>query len=257
MRTGQSANSPAFLLSAPRVAGKGYSVPLGCHRLLFRIGSAKPCSCQASSARMQLSSAMNINRWRKTAICLALAVLSYVIVIEFMPELFALGWHARHGRTAHLRSYDGRNYVVSVPALLFAELDDSGSALSIVKSSGRIRSAFMQPRWALMSFSLSPLYSTAEEMRTGSLLVDARLGTNTTEVANPSIAGEDMHCFERRWERGEAADLSRRFSLADITCVPSSNKRGFSASYQGSRALLPQFYAILNSVKRVDPSSTR
>jgi|GEM_PF-4582125 len=108
---------------------------------------------------------MKIKRLGKCGLWFAVAALSCVLIIEFMPELFALSWHVRHGRTAQLERYDGKKYGVTVPTFWWAEVDDSRWRLSLIKKPGNIRGFFRKPEWAIMSFSLEPASSTAREIQ--------------------------------------------------------------------------------------------
>jgi|GEM_PF-6042688 len=38
----------------------------------------------------------------------------------------------------------------------------------------------------------------------------------------------------------------------ELSCVSLSDKRGLSASYIGSQGLIPEFYDVLKSVRRLD-----
>ena len=104
----------------------------------------------------------------------------------------------------------------------------------------------------MMSFSTSPLYSTAEEIRRAAPGVKDTIGETTTEAATLSSAGQEMYCFERSWESGQLREMTRSLSMADLTCVPLSDKRLFSATYMGSRDLAPEFYSLLKGVRLLD-----
>jgi len=189
---------------------------------------------------------MNTNRFRKTAVCLALAVVSCLIGNQFLPECYALGWHVLHGRTAHLRSYDGRVYSVKVPVLLIASSDESGWELAVMRKPGDMRARLGDTEWAMMSLSVGPMYSTGEELQKSAPIMKEKLGVVISEAATFSVAGQDVHCFEL----SHNAATVRNGPVVEIRCAPMSNKRGLSAFYMGSRALVPAFYVLLKDIRR-------
>lgn len=183
----------------------------------------------------------------KSAICVVLAVIFYFAATEFMLELLALGWHARHGMTAKLRGAGGKTYSVPVPMFWLASVDDGGWVVSLSRKPQRIRALLHDREWALMSFSVAPT-STASEIRQTAPALNSKLGLALNEVAAISVAGQDLHCFEQKFEKGKAAELSRIYGAVDLRCVPESDKRGFSATYIGSSGLVPEFYRVLRGV---------
>ena len=162
---------------------------------------------------------MEMKRVRMIGVFMAVLALSYIAVREFMPEILALSWHVRHGRTAHLRSFNGGNYDVDVPMFSWVQADETGWALSVIKGTGRIRAAMHQPDWAMMSFSLVPSYSTAEELRAGAPLLRDK-GLTITETAMIPVAGLDLYCFEQKWTIGKVAEMTRGRDVADLKCAP-------------------------------------
>ena len=189
-------------------------------------------------------------RLRRPAVCLALAVAFYLIGTEFALEILALGWHARHGKTATLKSFYGGTYRVPVPTLWMAIVDDGGWDVGIHKTPGRIRAYLHDTDWAMMSFSIAPTYQSASEMRHVPPIVYSKTGMVFAEVASVSVMGQQLYCFEQKWEKGEIAELARKYGTVDLHCASESDKRGFSATYTGSPALVPKFYEVLQSVTR-------
>ena len=191
-----------------------------------------------------------MQRLRKLAIYLILPVGFYFVVTEFGCEILAFGWHARHGNTATLKSFHGGTFRVPVPSLWMAIVDDGGWSVGIHKKAGSVRSYLRKPEWAMMSFSVAPTYQTANEMRNVPPIVYSKTGMVFAEVASVSVAGQELYCFEQKWEKGKLAELTLRYGTVDLHCAPESDKRSFSATYTGSRNLMPEFYDVLRGVAR-------
>jgi hypothetical protein len=180
---------------------------------------------------MWTRNAMKINRFRKIGICLVVVALSYVLSNEFMPELLALTWHLRHGKVAHLKSWDGKKYGVEVPASWWAQVDDGGWEVSLIKKPGGLRRLFQRQEWALISVSLGPTSSTAQVLRNSAPVLKEKSGITTTEGATVALAGQETYCFEQNWATRKVAETTLGLPAAvDLTCVSSSDVRGFSAS---------------------------
>ena len=184
-------------------------------------------------------------RWRNIAICLVLVGLSFLLVLEFTSELLAFAWHARHGMNAQLNG-PRHHYEVPIPVSWYPVVDEGGWRLSVHHE---IRRGLGHSEVALMSVSVSPLGSTAEELRQSAKVLQDRLGITTTEVTELSYEGGKLQCFERKSERGEAAAIARAYGLTQIECVPIDTSSGISGSFQGSRTLVPSFYELLRRVR--------
>lgn len=188
---------------------------------------------------------------RKVVLLLSLLAL-FFLGKEFMPEIFALGWHVRHGRTVRLRNLEGKKYVLDVPLLFWPQVDESGWDVALVKRTGPLRASLGQTEFAMLSFSVVNQYSTGEELRERASALNRNAGLALTQVANVRIGSEDLYCFDQKWEKGKMSELGRVFPMVEIMCVPSSDKRGLSASYMGTRGSLPVFYDVLHTVQRVN-----
>jgi hypothetical protein len=193
---------------------------------------------------------MNKKKLLTFAVCFLVAAVCYVAIHTFSIETLALGWHALHGRTAHLKSSFGPHYDVDVPILTMAQLDDNGWSLFLFYRSMRLSASDHRPRWGSMTLSVSPAFSTAEETRKSAHILRELLGEITTEVAPIHVAGQDLYCFERTTEHSRLPGYVG--DGVTVNCLPLTDKRGFSTTYMGSRALLPEFYSVLSSVKRVN-----
>lgn len=190
---------------------------------------------------------------RQHKVVLLLSLLAFFFLgKEFMPEVFALGWHVRHGRTVRLRSFDGRKYVLDVPLLFWPQVDENGWNVVLIKRSGPLRASLGQTEFATLSFSVVNQYSTGEELREWASALNQNPGLVLTQVASVRVGGKDVYCFDQKWEKGKMPDLGRKFPMVEIMCVPLSDKRGFSSSYLGSSRFLPVFYDVLSTVKRVN-----
>ena len=176
----------------------------------------------------------------------------YVFIHLFILEIFALGWHALHGRTAHLTSPAGAKYDVDVPTLAMAHLDDSGWNLSLFVRTGPLEFGYRIPptRWGMMTFFAGPVSTTAEEARKAAPVLKEKLGYSRVEVAPRSVAGQELYCFERTMESGKLP--MNAHDVLTVNCLPLTDKRGFSATYMGKRAFLPEFYGVLSGVRRVN-----
>ena len=196
---------------------------------------------------------MNLKSIRKLGICVSLALTAYGVFHEFMPEILALGWHVRHGRTAHLQGSDGRRYRVDVPALWWAHED--GWNLSLVKTYGRGHSLTrrLDGAMATVEFDGGPVYFTAEKLRKIRSEADNKVVVYATEVSNLTTAGQTVYCVELRQADGASVEMAS--TIVNMTCVPLSEKRFFTASYLGTRALIPEFYEVLKGVRRLDEST--
>ena len=190
---------------------------------------------------------MNRKSLRACLLLLTILGVAYLLNIEFMPEMMAIGWHIRHGKTARLKSFGGKKYTIDVPAMWWANVDDGRWSVTLIKRTGRIGASLRQGEWATISFSVVPQYSTAEEIRQAAPILD-RKGFTSIEVSTVRIAGQDLHCFEQDSKR--LAELARNPLVVDLYCVPLADKHQFSADYFGSRAFVPEFYRVLYTVKR-------
>lgn len=103
-----------------------------------------------------------------------------------------------------------------------------------------------------MSISVSPMYQTGEEMQRLPQAFQDRVGIKTTEVATVFSAGQDLHCFERSVTSGKLAGTAASVPMVNLECVPLSDKHFFSASYDGTRDLAPEFYDVLKGVRRLE-----
>src|ERR1051325_4764193 len=123
-----------------------------------------------------------MRRHRKSVLFLLIVVVCYFTVTEFMLEVFALAWHVRHGSTARVKAYAGKAYSLQVPTFWWAQVDDGGWNITLMKKPGRVRARLHEPEWAMMSFSVSPTYSTAEEIGRAAPILKSK-GLSTTELA--------------------------------------------------------------------------
>jgi hypothetical protein len=187
---------------------------------------------------------MNIDRMHKQVVCLLGCALIVAMSVEFFPEVWGFGWHTFHGIRTTLKSPFGKKYSIRTPLMIPAWLDDSGWELRVLSRPGILRSRLGDRSFAMMGFSLSPMQITAEEMARTAPVFERKFGIQTSKVAVIPAAGEELQCFNRS---DPALPLGE---IADITCVPSSDKHGFSASFLGSSDLLPKFYEILRTVRR-------
>ncbi len=190
-----------------------------------------------------------IQRLRKLGLCFTLGLLALVLADQFMGEFLALVWHVRHGKTARLQAYDGRKYAVEVPLLWLANADDNGWSVFMSKT-GSMRHPFRRRSWSTMSFSVSPMYNTAEELRRPRSPIQIKIGLKVTEIAAFTAAGQDVYCFDQQFTRDRLA--SPGIATVNLECVPLSDKRFFSASYSGSPEFVPEFYGVLKSVRRLE-----
>jgi hypothetical protein len=182
------------------------------------------------------------------AVFLLILAMCYVAVHMFSVEILALGWHVIHGRTAHLKSSFGPQYDVSVPMLMAARLDEGGWNLFLFY---RPFIGANRPNWGSITLSVSPAYSTAEEVRKSAPILREKVGMITTEVAPIRVAGQDFYCFERTTGRNKLPAWYVGDAVT-VNCFPLADKRSFSATYMGSRKLLPDFYSLLSQVRRVN-----
>jgi hypothetical protein len=185
-----------------------------------------------------------------SAVCLLMLAICYLAIHVFPVEVLALGWHALHGRTAHLKSAFGPRYDVDVPILTMASLDDGGWNVSLISRSRRSLDGNHRPRWGSMTLSVSPASSTAEETRKSAQTLREKAGYIITEVAQLTVAGQELYCFEQTSERRKLPTYAG--DVITVNCLPPSDKPAFSATYVGSRTLLPQFYSVLSRVRRVN-----
>ena len=195
--------------------------------------------------------AMSTKRSRVLMYCLVVVALLCGLTNQFLPEVFAMGWHIRHGRTARLKSFDGRRYAVDVPRSWWPQIDGGNWSIDLLKRPGRLRASLGESDWGDISFSLVPEYPTAEEVRKTAPILAAR-GLTQNEVSLVRVAGQDLYCFEENWSDAKVARLTRNRPIVSVNCVPLQDKRQFSAQYSGTPAFLPDFYSVLGSVKRID-----
>jgi hypothetical protein len=190
----------------------------------------------------------------RTKVVLWLVVLILALLAnEFRCEIFAIGWHVGHGRTVQLKSVDNRHaYYFEAPLMYSPRLDEMSWDATLVRRPGPVRAQLLHSDWAMMSFSADYQYLTAEETRRAATTFSKNAGLDLTQIATLNVAGQDLYCFERRWEKGRMSELSRTMPMVDIMCVPLSDKHSLSASYDGTRKYLPDFYNVLQGVKRLN-----
>lgn len=131
-------------------------------------------------------------------------------------------------------------------------LDEMGWNATLLRRPGTVRAQFLHSDWAMMSFSAGYQYQTAEEIRRAATTFSKNAGLDLSHVATVNVAGQDLYCFEQRWEKGRMSELTRTLPMVEITCLPLSDKHSLSASYDGTRKYLPVFYNVLQSVKRLN-----
>jgi hypothetical protein len=173
----------------------------------------------------------------------------FCLVKGFMPEILALGWHVRHGSTLQMKTLEGKKYSIDAPILFWPQADESGWDVALIKHPGPLRASFGQADWAIVSLSVARQHSTGEELRNRASALNTNAGLVLTEVASVKVAGQDLYCFDQRWEKGKNSELQVKAPAVELMCVPLSDKHSLSASYIGTRALLPVFYDVLHSVK--------
>ncbi len=187
----------------------------------------------------------------KVALCLAVLIVP-LLAKEFMPELCALGWHIGHGRTVRLKNWERQTYELEAPLLYWPRVNEINWDATLIRTSGPVRARLGQSDWAMMSFSVAHQYQTAEELRREASTLNDKAGLVLSEKATVAVAGQELYCFEQKWEKGRIAELSRSLPMVEIMCVPLSDKKSFNASYTGTRNYVPTVYTMLGSIKRVN-----
>jgi hypothetical protein len=190
---------------------------------------------------------MRANGLIKTAILLPLATAAGIAVVEYTPELYALGWHALHRGTAHFKSEERTAYEIKVPTSFSAYRPDECS-VSVLKQTGPIRSRLGKGASSTMSFSACAIHTTVKEFEANASKIRDELGTLTLHKQTIAVAGQELHCYEHLGGHEAAQDGS----MKTVDCVPASAESELSASFVGASDHLEAFYSLLKTVRRPD-----
>jgi hypothetical protein len=182
----------------------------------------------------------------KLALILPIVIIFVIAAIEFTPELYAFGWHTLHRGTARFKGANQTAYELRVPASFSAYRSDECS-ISVSKQAGPIRSLLGQRAKSQMTFSACQIYTTVKEIEANAPKLKDELGIMMVHRGTISVAGQELHCYERSGDSGTQGNGS-----AIVDCVPRTTDEELSASFVGSDDHLPAFYSLLKTVKPAD-----
>lgn len=173
--------------------------------------------------------------------CIVLILVGYY----FLPESYGLLWHAYHGKVAHVKSMHGGSYVVPVPLLQTASLDDTGWDLSVVREAGRARARLVENEKATMTFSGSSQGITGDRVKGHQTAFLKKIGVTRTQVALLNSAGQETYCYEERTTLTQTGE-----NTTMVRCIPMTDQRGFSAYYMGTTGGVLNFIDIVKNIQR-------
>ncbi len=172
-------------------------------------------------------------------------VVMSLVVYYFLPESSGLLWHALHGNSAHVKSQHGGSYVVPVPLLRGASLDDSGWDLEVVRQAGRARAKLVEDEKATMTFTGSSQGITGDRVKNRQAAFLKKIGVTRTQIALINSAGQETYCYEERTTLTQAGE-----NTTMVRCIPMTDQRGFSAYYMGTTGGVLEFIDIVKSIQR-------
>jgi len=77
-----------------------------------------------------------------------------------------------------------------------------------------------------------------------------KFGLQITALQTIPIPGQPTSCFQQKWTRKQMSEWAKATGETEVFCVPDVDKRGLTADFMGSPALLPCFFDMLRTVKK-------
>ncbi len=154
----------------------------------------------------------------------------------FMPESMAL-W----SRTTHVSRQTLNGYEIEVP--LGWNISGQKDSVSLLKVRGQVRSYLFGSSGETIDFIAIQAAHNPVNYR-NSLTVLERIHWKVGKSEERSVAGKKMICMH-------ASPPDYPYML-NIFCVPDGSTDGLSISYSGDTEHVPEFFAILDNVKKTN-----
>jgi hypothetical protein len=182
----------------------------------------------------------------KYAIVVLLALLLLVELVDRnLPETMAFWWHLRHGFKVQCCGIQ-----VRVPLMYFADVypPEYPRSVSLVSMPGYLRWRWFHSPHATISLFEAKSHYNAEQLQQGKELIItswSRGGYRLVQTRQIEVAGQPLECSEL---------FTEHLDVLGANYVVWCMGNGPSVSFEGSPALLNDFYSIVEGARSIQQS---